>query len=293
VSKPFDASPKMLLEFGPADWAAFVGVKAQSVTIQDADVSTVTAAADKVLRVRTREGERIQHFDFQAGPDATLPRRVHRYNALLEVRHELPVESIVVLLARKANLRAINGNYESRLPGEARPYLGFRYRVVRVWTLPVEQVLSAGLSVLPLAPISDVAQDRLPKVIEQMEERFAVLDDRARVGELWTATKILMGTRYDKVFTDELLRGVRSMKESVTYQAIVEEGTLKEALRFLLRVGLERFKTPPSPKQMQKLEAIQDANALEDLTGPLLRVNNWDEFLNTPEFPRPQKPKKS
>src|SRR5947199_4785337 len=98
MSKPFDATPKGLLEIGPADWPAFVGVSARAVEVMDADVSTVTAATDKVLLVRTDDGDFIQHFDFQSGPDASVPWRTHGYNALLEDRHELPVDSVVVLL---------------------------------------------------------------------------------------------------------------------------------------------------------------------------------------------------
>ena len=41
----------------------------------DADVSTVTAATDKVLRLS--EPDAVLHFDFQAGPDASVPGRVH------------------------------------------------------------------------------------------------------------------------------------------------------------------------------------------------------------------------
>src|SRR6516225_3679702 len=84
MSKPFDATPKALLELRPADWPAFLGVPARAVEVVDADVSTVTAATDKVLLVRAEAGDRIQHFDFQSGPDAALPRRVHGYSALLE-----------------------------------------------------------------------------------------------------------------------------------------------------------------------------------------------------------------
>jgi hypothetical protein len=45
------------------------------------------------------------YLDFQAGPDATVPRRTHGYNALLEDRHELMVRSVVVLPRPEANLR--------------------------------------------------------------------------------------------------------------------------------------------------------------------------------------------
>jgi len=79
MSQRYDASPKALQELRPADWPPFVGVVASSVQVVDADVSTVTAATDKVLLVRAKDGDRIQHFDFQSGPDASVPRRTHNY----------------------------------------------------------------------------------------------------------------------------------------------------------------------------------------------------------------------
>jgi hypothetical protein len=214
-----------------------------------------------------------------------------------------------MLLARKANLRTINGRYERRLPGEPQPYLRFRYRVIRVWELPVETVLSAGPSVLPLAPISDVRRDRLPAVIERMEERFATQADPSKIGELWTATRVLMGLRYDEVFTDQLLQGVRAMKESVTYQAIVKEGIQKgrqeglqegrqegkvqEARQILLRIGVDQFNGPPNPEQLQELEAITEVGHLENLAVRVSHVSNWSELLASPATPRPRRRKKS
>lgn len=96
MSKPSDATLKALVETCPADWPAFLGEPAESVEVVDADVSTVTAATDKVLLVHTTAGDYIQHHDFQASPDATVPQRVHGYSSLLEDRHELPVESVVI-----------------------------------------------------------------------------------------------------------------------------------------------------------------------------------------------------
>lgn len=85
-----------------------------------------------------------------------------------------------------------------------------------------------------------------------MKERFATLIDSSTIGELWTTTKVLMGLRYDEIFTEQLLQGVRSMKESATYQAIVKEGLQKgrqqgkvqEALQILLRIGADQFNSP-------------------------------------------------
>jgi predicted transposase YdaD len=292
MSKPFDATPKGLLEIRPADWPAFLGVATRAVEVVDADVSTVTAATDKVLLLRADEGDRIQHFDFQSGPDASVPRRTHGYNALLEERHELPVDSVVVLLRPQANLGAINGVYERRLPGTPGPYLQFRYRVVHVWELPVETVLKAGLSLLPFAPISAARENELPAVIERMKQRLEAEADPTIAGKLWTATKVLLGLRCEAEFIEQLLQGVREMKESTTYQAILEEGRQEErpveARRVLLRVGADRFGAPPTPEQQAILEAITDANRLEELAVRAGHVRSWAELLE--QAPPPAAP---
>jgi hypothetical protein len=137
MSKPYDAALKAMLEVAPADWPHLAGFPAERAEVIDADVSTVTAATDKVIRLRSPAAG-IMHFDFQAGPDASLPRRVHGYNALLEDRHELPVHSVVLLLRPEAQLRTITGVYERSFPGGHPPYLVFRYQLIRVWELPVE-----------------------------------------------------------------------------------------------------------------------------------------------------------
>src|SRR5690242_9359117 len=128
MSKPYDATLKAMLEASPLDWPRLAGFQVSAAEVIDADLSTVTAATDKVLRIRGPE-DALMHFDFQAGPDATLPPRSHCYNALLEGRHELPVHTVVVLLRPEANLRSITGVYERRFPGAAEPYLVFRYQV--------------------------------------------------------------------------------------------------------------------------------------------------------------------
>jgi hypothetical protein len=51
VPKPFDAATKHLVDTKPADWLEYVGLPSGPVEVIDADLSTVTAAADEVLRV--------------------------------------------------------------------------------------------------------------------------------------------------------------------------------------------------------------------------------------------------
>ena len=211
MSKPYDATLKAMLEASPADWPRLAGFHVGRTEIMDADVSTITAATDKVLRL-SGDLNAVMHFEFQAGPDAGLPGRVHGYNALLENRHGPPIHSVVVLLRPEADLRSITGRYEQHMPGAAEPYLMFRYQVIRVWRLPAEALLAGGLGTLPLAPIGAVTEADLPGVIVRLKEKLATPRYRKAAGALWTAVDVLMGLRYDRALVEQLLRGYEPWK---------------------------------------------------------------------------------
>ena len=98
MSKLFDALTRSLLEKYPADWLNQLGlIHGEPVRVMNSDLSSVTAEADKVIRV---EGPQpwLVHIELQAGYDRTLPRRLLRYNALLNVKHDLPVHTVAILL---------------------------------------------------------------------------------------------------------------------------------------------------------------------------------------------------
>ncbi len=84
MAKPFDATSKDLLESDPAAWMGYLGLHPQGpVEVIDSDPSTVTTEADKVFRVVDPEPYLI-HVEMQSSADTTLPRRLLRYNALLD-----------------------------------------------------------------------------------------------------------------------------------------------------------------------------------------------------------------
>src|SRR5437763_840769 len=116
MSKRFDATVKHLLDAYPDDWMRFVGLPGgQRVEAVDADLSTITSEADKVFRICDRRPW-LLHLELQAGRDRQLPRRVLRYNVLLGTRHELPVQSVVILLRPQADGRELNGVLQYELP---------------------------------------------------------------------------------------------------------------------------------------------------------------------------------
>jgi hypothetical protein len=288
MPKPFDAAMKLLLETYPADWVrCFGGPTGGPVQVIDADLSTVTTGADKVFRIGGAVPW-LLHLEMQAGPDRRLGGRMLKYNVLLHDRHDLPVQSVAVLLRPKADTPGITGIVQRHLP-DGLCYHEFHYDVVRVWQQPVESILAGGLGTLPLAPLSSVTRNALPAVVHRMEERLSRETGPHEAESLWTTTYVLMGLRYPLGFAAELLKGVRKMEESVTYQAIVAEGVAKgrtdEARRLLLRQGRKRFGTPDS-ETAAAVEAINNLDRLEELSERLLDVSSWEELLAPPRSRR-------
>jgi hypothetical protein len=111
--------------------------------------------------------------------------------------------------------------------------------------------------------------------------------------ELWAATYVLMGLCYERELINHLLRGVISMEESTTYQAIVEEGMAKglhqgaiqEAKKTLLHQGTKLFGAP-RPKAAATLETINKLEKLDELLDRVLDVSSWEELLGLPQSRR-------
>lgn len=68
------------------------------------------------------------------------------------------------------------------------------------------------------------------------------------------------------------------MKESVTYQAIIEEGEAKEARKMILLLGRSKF-GEPSAEAEAALNGLSEVSQLEALGVRLLRASSWEELL--------------
>lgn len=286
---PIDDTLKHLTELSPQDWVVRGGWPAAPATLIDADIATIAGATDKVIRV-TGPPDWLLAVDFQAGHDtaAKLPDLL-LYNSALFKRQRLRVRSLLVLLHRGADSPQLTGWYERGFPNE--PFdVALRYQIVRVWQVPSEQWLTGGLGLVPLAPLGDVRQEELPAVIARMKQRLDREEAQPLAADLWSATYILMGMRYERALIQTLLRGVMTLKESVTYQAIIEEGEAKEARKIMLLLGRDQFGKPSADVQAA-LDALADVNRLEELTLRMKHAASWHELLGLP-VPRRRSPRK-
>ena len=64
MSKPFDAAIKRLVEADPTAWLHFLGLPGEQAELMDADLATVIAEADRILRVTNPDY--LAHIELQA-----------------------------------------------------------------------------------------------------------------------------------------------------------------------------------------------------------------------------------
>jgi hypothetical protein len=153
----------------------------------------------------------------------------------------------------------------------------------------VESLLVGGLGLLPLALVTDEAANRLPEVVRRIDERLAAEAAPDERKTLWTTAFLLMGLRYPPGVAVELLKGVREMEESSTYQWVIEKGmekgiekgSLRTLRKTLLNLGTHRFKAPTAAT-LATLNTIDDLERLDRMTNRLLDAADWDDLLSTP-----------
>ncbi len=280
MAKPYDATTKDLLESYPRDWLRYCGLTPDGpVQMIDADLATVSAEADKVCRVEGTSPHLI-HFEMQASGDLTRARRLLRYNVLLDLRHDVRVRSVAVLLRPAADAGDLSGRLELRLPDASR-VIEFHYQVVRAWDRPVGAILAGSLGTLPLAPLADVPRSEIGGIIGRIDARLVAEAPVEEAGKIMQATLLLAGLRLDEReiegFRERLLT-MNITTESSYYRLIIKEGRVEEARNMILRLGRIRF-GPPEDSVRQAIEGLKDLDRLEQLSDRLVVVSSWAELM--------------
>jgi predicted transposase YdaD len=194
------------------------------VEVIDSDITTLTASADKVIKVGGPEPYLVV-IEFQTYHDTNIARTLWYRHVALDYRHNVPVLTVLVLVRKEANSPVLVGTYERHAPNGRRTNW-YNFEVVRLWEEDPDSFLTASVVLVPLTPLTDVLEDALPDLIRRMTARIDS-EPKPQADKLWTATYILMGLRYPTELVDRLLQGVQNMKESTTYQAILQEGRIE------------------------------------------------------------------
>ena len=212
----------------------------------------------------------IAHIEFLSGRDTGLPGRAFWYNAVLEQQYKLPVWTVFVLLRPEADGPELTGVYEKSFPGRG-VRLTFHHDVIRIWQEPPEKLLTAGLSLLPLAPVSNVAPEQLEAVVTKVAERLKHEADPELMKTLWTATAVLMGLRYESEQVKAMIEGVRNMifgirgiEESSVYQDILAKGMAEGKAEGKAKGAVEEARNALLLPGPQEAGRARSAGALPD-----------------------------
>jgi len=242
MAKQYDSTLKTLLDDYAIDWIDWLAPRLglpSTIDVEPLDVNltTVQVEADKVFRLK-HPATGLLHIEPQTGYDLTLPDRIQLYSLLLEREYGGPVYSVALLLRQRADTTTITGLIQRRYSND-QIYHEFRYHVIRVWELELEPLMTGPLGAIPLALLTNQALGRLPELVDRIDERL----QSESVGEaarrrLLTSCYILAGMRYDGDDVHTAFARTMGMKESTTYQMILQEGR-EEGIRTGIQTGMQ------------------------------------------------------
>lgn len=273
MDKPFDRLSKDLAEDDPRALLHLMGelpINADaSVVAESPELGFSPLEVDHLFRIRHQEREWLSHYEVQTRWRASMPQRMGRYGALLALKHNLPVESTLVMLVERFAPRDIPDRTELNL-GSVR--CSHHYRVVRFWELDAAALLSLDRPrLLPWVALMNTT----PEAAREALSRLQKLQDR----DLAFRFRVLAGLRYpNKEGLDVLIERLNKMltkemlKDSWAYMEVLEEGVAEgleqgrglglaagrdeEARRLLARMLAVRFPELPV-RPLEQLDAAR------------------------------------
>ncbi len=230
----FDSTCRRLAEQFPEDFASWLlGRRINSVVLAPTELSLEHIRADNIMLL---EGETdLLHIEWQTDPKEVLPMRLADYR--LRIHRKSPNKTIhqVVIYLRKTDSERVDQDY-FEIAG-----MYAEYRVIRIWEVPVAELMQyPGL--LPFAALGQT--DNPARALRAAVRAMGQLSDREQRHEILGAAYLLSGLVLNQAMIGKIIRR-DNMRESVTYQAVLEEGReegREEERRLmvlnLLRVGV-------------------------------------------------------
>jgi predicted transposase YdaD len=275
INKPFDRILKSFAEEAPELFLRLLGfipadAGADLQPLRPETAPTVVLP-DYVAILQTETGERtIIHVEFQSKYHLDVPRDMARYGASLAWQHQIPVESVLMLLRPDGVPAEVPevGHYHIGATRTTHPY-----KVVRLWEINPAAVLETNNpKLLPWALLMKSTDEQVRKIGSILGRQ----DDEEALGRFLT----LGSLRYDSSSLNEMLGGgkmgivraildgsslVREEREQAAAEGIAEgmaKGQASEArkvLRFLLK------KNFPGLEPIPAIDAITSVAILESL----------------------------
>ncbi len=283
-----DATAKYAFDRDPAAWLAVAGIllaasAAGRVTVVDGHMGTVAMTADKLVLVDDPVlGRFLVHVEFQTVRDVTLDLRMLQYNVWATKTYGLPVRSVAFLF-RRAAAAGVTGRVHAGAGDDW--LLDFRYKVVRLYGLPVEPLVTGPIATIGLVGVAAVPAADAARVATRVRDRLVSELPLAEAREMAEVLRVFAGLRPGGKFletimmtTADLFQASKSYRETVLKGRA--EGRAEGERAMLVRMGTARFGPPPAAVSARVAAATPDD--LDRLADRLLSAAGWgDLFVGT------------
>ena len=163
--------------------------------------------------------EVVLHMEFQGRRShAPMPWRMLDYMPRLASTYNLPLESVVLYIGRG---RGLTTRVYTTVEVDGTPVLTWRYRVIRLWQMPAEELL-ATTSVAPLALVGQTQIARPEVILPTVVTRLRHVTDLELRSRLFTALVALLPAE-EMITMVEVLEHEDLVLE-LPYRRIREEG---------------------------------------------------------------------
>jgi predicted transposase/invertase (TIGR01784 family) len=226
----FDSTCRRLAEQFPQDFAHWLLGKSVNLTIlEPTELSLEPIRADSLILL-AGTGE-ILHIEFQVDPKKDMAMRLADYR--LRIYRKFPSHTIhqVVIYLRETTSAKVYQNY-FEIAG-----MYAEHEIIRIWEVPVT-ILQSYSGLLPFAVLGQTADPE--QTLRDAVRAIGTLPTEQQQHEAMGAAYILSGLKLEAQQIAKIIRR-DIMQESVTYQALLEEGRregIQEGIQEGLRAGL-------------------------------------------------------
>lgn len=209
----FDSICKFLVENFASDFATWLlGEPITLTKLSPSELSLEPIRADALILLHSEEV--VLHLEFQTQPKAEIPFRMIDYR--LRVYRRFPQKRMrqVVIYLQQTNSELVQ---QTTFTLEDTFH---RFQVIRLWEQQTDNFFqSPGL--LPFAVLSQ--SDNRTETLRQVAQQISQINDQRTQSNIAASAFILAGLVLNKDTIQQLLRR-ELMEESVTYQALMNEG---------------------------------------------------------------------
>ncbi len=282
---PFDNAAKLIFQQRPADVIKFAtGYESPIIeplrgSLEIRRKREVDVLA-KIQIPSARNPKRliwvIVHIEFQTEPVLIMPYRMAEYIGRIIRVYQLPVISVVIYLREKKIRKPDPGFFQQTYPTR---FLA-EWKVMRLWELDGQNYLDNPTpGNLPFIPLMKPApgyhrEAWLQRCVDVAQERIP-LDQRA---DVFYSMDVLSGLVIKNQQTVNLIIPEEIMKESVTYQHIVNKAKTEMGSSLLLSHLGRRFDSIPKTIS-DKIKTIEDEQILLKIQDLVIDAENKQEFL--------------